>query len=206
MNEEWSQHVKHLKTTRWCFWTQFPTRTLKPTLTWCYFHTAKQDWTALVVCVNWCLDKVCKPWAISSWRRASPRAENRSSLMRVSALRLYSRCWAFSCMADRVDSSMSVSFSTQRYFPRAWVREHIHSETECETPPAVTSHSSQRLGSLSICCKLFFFCFFFNSGHFLFSNLGLGLFWKFSFHSLREPTRHRQNTTHMTTMTHRSCT
>lgn len=25
-----------------------------------------------------------------------------------------------SCIADRVDSSSSVSFSTQRYFPRDW--------------------------------------------------------------------------------------
>jgi len=65
-----------------------------------------------------------EPWAISSCRRASPRAENRSSLMRVSALRLYSRCWAFSCMADSVDSSMSVSLSTQRYIPRAWEKTH----------------------------------------------------------------------------------
>lgn len=63
-----------------------------------------------------------EPWAISSCLRVSPRAENRSSLMRVSALRLHSRCWAFSCMADRVDSSMSVSFSTQWYFPKAWVQ------------------------------------------------------------------------------------
>lgn len=62
-----------------------------------------------------------EPWAISSCLRVSPTAENRSSLMRVSALRLHSRCWAFSCMADRVDSSMSVSFSTRWYFPKAWV-------------------------------------------------------------------------------------
>lgn len=62
-----------------------------------------------------------KPWASSSCLRVSPSAENRSSLMRVSALRLHSRCCAFSCMAVRVDSSMSVSFSTRWYFPRACV-------------------------------------------------------------------------------------
>lgn len=75
-----------------------------------------------------CLEKKCGPCAISCCLRASPRAENRSSLMRVSALRLYSRCWAFSCMADRVDSSMSVSCSTQRYFPKAWVQKHNKTE------------------------------------------------------------------------------
>lgn len=52
---------------------------------------------------------------ISSWRLASPRAENRSSLMRVSALRLFSR-WAFlSCIADRADINISVSLWLSLY-------------------------------------------------------------------------------------------
>lgn len=55
---------------------------------------------------------------ISSWRLASPRAENRSSFMRVSALRLFSR-WAFlSCIADRADINISVSLWLSLYCRR----------------------------------------------------------------------------------------
>lgn len=56
------------------------------------------------------------PWAISSCLFASPRAEKRSSLILVSALRLFSRCWVLSCMAERADISTSVSFSFSLYF------------------------------------------------------------------------------------------
>ena len=56
------------------------------------------------------------PWAISSCRFASPSAENRSSLILVSALRLFSRCCVLSCMAERADINTSVSFSFSLYF------------------------------------------------------------------------------------------
>lgn len=74
-----------------------------------------------------------EPWAISSCLRVSPSTENRSSLMRVSALRLHSRCCALSCMADRVDSSMSVSFSTCWYFPRACIQTEHKNVRRCGT-------------------------------------------------------------------------
>lgn len=56
------------------------------------------------------------PWAISSCRFASPSAEKRSSLILVSALRLFSRCCVLSCMAERADINTSVSFSFSLYF------------------------------------------------------------------------------------------
>lgn len=56
------------------------------------------------------------PWAISSCLFASPRAEKRSSLILVSALRLFSRCWVLSCMAESADINTSVSFSFSLYF------------------------------------------------------------------------------------------
>lgn len=58
----------------------------------------------------------CLPWAISSCRFASPNAEKRSSLIRVSALRLFSKCCVLSCMADSADINTSVSFSFSLYF------------------------------------------------------------------------------------------
>lgn len=49
------------------------------------------------------------PFIKSIWRLASPNALNRSNLMRVSALRLFSR-WVFlSCIAERADMSTSAS-------------------------------------------------------------------------------------------------
>lgn len=61
------------------------------------------------------LDLHHPPCAISSCLFASPRAENRSSLILVSALRLFSRCRVFSCMADSADINTSVSFSFSLY-------------------------------------------------------------------------------------------
>lgn len=63
-----------------------------------------------------CGMKALLPWAISSCLFASPRAENRSSLILVSALRLFSRCWVLSCMAESADINTSVSFSFSLYF------------------------------------------------------------------------------------------
>ena len=64
----------------------------------------------------WPRPAACLPWAISSCRFASPSAENRSSLILVSALRLFSRCCVLSCMAERADINTSVSFSFSLYF------------------------------------------------------------------------------------------
>lgn len=44
---------------------------------------------------------------ISSWRRASPKAENRSSFTRVSADRFFSNVEFFSCITAIADRSMS---------------------------------------------------------------------------------------------------
>lgn len=70
------------------------------------------------------------PCAISSCLLASPRAENRSSLILVSALRLFSRCWVFSCMADSADIRTSVSFSFSLYFRNSctWQKQEKESE------------------------------------------------------------------------------
>lgn len=68
------------------------------------------------------LDLYHPPCAISSCLFASPRAENRSSLILVSALRLFSRCWVFSCMADSADINTSVSFSFSLYLRSSCVR------------------------------------------------------------------------------------
>lgn len=46
---------------------------------------------------------------ISSCRFASPRALNKSNLIRVSAERLFSRCVFFSCILSNADLSISVS-------------------------------------------------------------------------------------------------
>lgn len=63
------------------------------------------------------------PCAISSCLLASPRAEKRSSLILVSALRLFSRCWVFSCMADSADINTSVSFSFSLYFRSSYLQQ-----------------------------------------------------------------------------------
>ena len=65
-----------------------------------------------------------EPCAISSCLLASPSAEKRSSLILVSALRLFSRCWVLSCMADRADISTSVSFSFSLYLWSSWKTKH----------------------------------------------------------------------------------
>lgn len=53
---------------------------------------------------------------ISSWRLTSPSAEKRSSFMRVSALKLFSKCAFLSCSALSAASKISDSlwFSLQR--------------------------------------------------------------------------------------------
>lgn len=75
--------------------------------------------------------------------------------MRVSALRLHSRCCAFSCMADRVDSSMSVSFSTCWYFPRACVQtEQKRWERVGPSPPTPTPVTFQCIRFPSKCSHM----------------------------------------------------
>lgn len=64
------------------------------------------------------------PFIKSIWRLASPNALNRSNLMRVSALRLFSR-WVFlSCIAERADMSTSVSLCWSLYCLRLYNNTH----------------------------------------------------------------------------------
>lgn len=74
------------------------------------------------------------PCWISIWRLASPRAENKSSFSRVSALRLVSR-WAFLSFIDSsLVSSTSVSVcESPRYCCR--VCHHTHTRTSSSSSP-----------------------------------------------------------------------
>lgn len=69
------------------------------------------------------------PFIKSIWRLASPNALNRSNLMRVSALRLFSR-WVFlSCIAERADMSTSASLCWSLYCLRLYNNPYITTST-----------------------------------------------------------------------------
>lgn len=69
------------------------------------------------------------PFIKSIWRLASPNALNRSNLMRVSALRLFSR-WVFlSCIAERADMSTSASPCWSLYCLRLYNNPYITTST-----------------------------------------------------------------------------
>lgn len=73
-----------------------------------------------------------RPCAISSCLLASPSAEKRSSLILVSALRLFSRCCVLSCMADSADINTSVSFSFSLYLWSSCQKEKVDRRTDKE--------------------------------------------------------------------------
>lgn len=69
------------------------------------------------------------PFIKSIWRLASPNALNRSNLIRVSALRLFSR-WVFlSCIAERADMSTSASLCWSLYCLRLYNNPYITTST-----------------------------------------------------------------------------
>lgn len=101
------------------------------------------------------------PCWISIWRLASPRAENKSSFSRVSALRLVSR-WAFLSFIDSsLVSSTSVSVcESPRYCCRVCHHTHTHTHVIFIITTTLTSWllSNQPTFSVFLCSTSKLYC------------------------------------------------